>query len=307
MANSNTLRCFKLLEFLTRYSNQDKTVNSSQIISYLEQQDIFVTRKTVYSDIQTLIEAGHNIEVVNNIGFKLLSGTFEVSEIKLLSDALMASKFIDLHYRKEINQKLLSFISEDEAKIVKNFLDDDENKTNQQKKYHINEITRALLDNRFMEMDGQIIFPYHLHRYNDKYYLLYSYQNNPKTYFRRIDHIQEIHYLEHSNQQLAEQEKERIIKQDLKNRIHMFKGEIYRVQLKVHDEQDKKTIYLIQDIFDDVIEIDSQNFAVNGQCSDVFFSRLSLLANRVTIIKPEIVKQSYQQFLETILNHIKNP
>ena len=68
---------------------------TQEIIDYLALQGINAERKSIYTDIDLLIDYG--MDIVKNSGrsggYTLVSRQFELAELKLLVDAVQSSKF----------------------------------------------------------------------------------------------------------------------------------------------------------------------------------------------------------------------
>ena len=83
-------------------------MNARQIIERLAAEGISVERKSIYSDIDNLIES--EVDIVKaadqRAGFFIGANVFELSELKLLVDAVSASKFITEKKSKELVNKL---------------------------------------------------------------------------------------------------------------------------------------------------------------------------------------------------------
>lgn len=306
MEKNNIFRCFKTLECLIKTSNENKIINTNQIKNYLYQNyGINANRKTIYSDIQTLINLNYDITTINNVGYYINDAPFNIDEIKLLYDAINSSNFLDTAYRLEINKKLLSFISEDQAKELSKYellLENNNDKT----KYYLSSIINALIKGQFILMDGiNLIYPYHLHRYNDRYYLIYSYDDNDKLYFKRIDRIKSIDFVDKFKKENDLIKKE-LIMNILKAQIGMFKSEIYRVHLKIKNlEQIENITNLIYDHFNNINQQNETTFIIDGQKTAIFYSRIAMLGTNVEISEPYELKIDYLKYIENIINQYK--
>ena len=81
-----------LLRILEQKTDEEHLLNVPQLVELLEQQDILAERKSIYSDIDTLRSLGYDIQLRRGRGggYWLASRTFELSELKLLVDAVQA-------------------------------------------------------------------------------------------------------------------------------------------------------------------------------------------------------------------------
>lgn len=109
------LRILHVYEILRTKSSEEHPLSVPDIISELEKRDIPCERKSVYSDIEALMEFGYEIEQRRNAGYYLKSRDFELSELKLLVDAVQSSKFITAERSRELIAKLVSLAGEQDA------------------------------------------------------------------------------------------------------------------------------------------------------------------------------------------------
>ena len=117
MEKNNKKRILYLIEILKKNSNFDKHLSLDEIISLLEHKNIRVdNRKTLYDDFKILNECGINVEYDN--GYYLLDCPFNLSEIKIIQDSINSLKNLDTSFKNDINNKLYSFISSDEEKLL---------------------------------------------------------------------------------------------------------------------------------------------------------------------------------------------
>lgn len=85
-----------LLDYLRAESDEDHPVATQTLVDYLRAQGVNAERKSVYSDLTALSDHGYDIQRVpgRNGGVYLGSRDFELPELKLLVDAVQASRFI---------------------------------------------------------------------------------------------------------------------------------------------------------------------------------------------------------------------
>ena len=108
-----------LLRFFETYTDEEHHGSMEDILSYLRQNDIQAERKSVYSDIETLREFGYDIILQKRSGYFLASRVFETPELKLLVDAVQASRFITSKKSEELIRKLESLTSRQEGVKLK--------------------------------------------------------------------------------------------------------------------------------------------------------------------------------------------
>ena len=103
-----------LLRIFEQKTDENHLLNVPQLVELLEQQNILAERKSIYSDIETLCALGYDIQLRRGRGggYWLASRTFELSELKLLVDAVQSSKVISARTSKKIIHKLEALCSE---------------------------------------------------------------------------------------------------------------------------------------------------------------------------------------------------
>lgn len=119
-SENQKLKILYLLDILKRYSDLENGITMQQIIQKLEAYGIACERKSIYNDIYLLRDVyGVDIELRKNgktTEYYVGSREFELSELKLLVDAVSASKFITHKKSSQLIRKLESLASESEAK-----------------------------------------------------------------------------------------------------------------------------------------------------------------------------------------------
>ena len=106
-----------LLHILEQKTDENHLLNVPQLVELLEQQGILAERKSIYSDIDTLCALGYDIQLRRGRGggYWMASRAFELSELKLLVDAVQASKVISARTSKKLIRKLEALCSEYEG------------------------------------------------------------------------------------------------------------------------------------------------------------------------------------------------
>ncbi len=106
-------RILLILKYLQDNTDSTRDVSSKDIIQMLEYHGIKVfDKRTIESDIDELIASGYEIEKKHRNGvltrYRLLSRPFDGVEIKILIDAVAASRFIRLERSRQLIQNLAS-------------------------------------------------------------------------------------------------------------------------------------------------------------------------------------------------------
>lgn len=109
-------RLLQILEYLYDHTDADHDISSKDIIQMLESRDSEAPdRRTIESDVDALISSGHDIQKTHRQGvptrYKVIERDFDTVELKILIDAVAASRFINLERSKHIIERLASLTS----------------------------------------------------------------------------------------------------------------------------------------------------------------------------------------------------
>lgn len=99
-----------LREILLEYTDEKHPMTMSEIIKQLSARGISAERKSIYDDLDALKVLGTDIRTVRSksVGYYVAKRDFEISELKLLVDAVTASRFIPHKNAAELIKKLSS-------------------------------------------------------------------------------------------------------------------------------------------------------------------------------------------------------
>lgn len=106
-----------LLDYLRAESDEDHPVTTQTLVSYLQERGVSAERKSVYADLTVLAEHGYDIRRLpgRSGGVYLGSREFELPELKLLVDAVQASRFITKKKSDALISKLEGLTSRHQA------------------------------------------------------------------------------------------------------------------------------------------------------------------------------------------------
>jgi len=107
-AENQKIKLLKLKEIFERKTDEEHQLTISEIIEELKKSGINAERKSLYRDIELLKEYGMDIcsQRSKHYSYYLGEREFETVELKLLSDAVSASKFIPKRQSSRIIKKL---------------------------------------------------------------------------------------------------------------------------------------------------------------------------------------------------------
>ena len=142
-----------IMEIFLRETDEEHPITAGQIIERLEAKEIPAERKSIYRDIRALQDYGMEIEKApEQNGFYLAERTFELAELKLLVDAVAASKFITEKKSRELVHKIEQLGSTYQGKHLHRqvVVSDRVKMANERIYYTIDEIYNCIDDNQQM-------------------------------------------------------------------------------------------------------------------------------------------------------------
>ena len=115
MADKKTI-ILQLLKILQEETDQNHTLNAQQLADRLE-----CNRKTIYANIDMLRDMFIPIEQIkgSNPGYYIQERDFSLPELKLLVDAVQASKFVTSERSDELIRKLEKLTTKDQARTLR--------------------------------------------------------------------------------------------------------------------------------------------------------------------------------------------
>ena len=321
----NKLRILYIIKFLLEQTDEDNIMSAEDLINALNRYGIEAERKTIYSDIKVLIEFGIDIISLNGgktPGYYIGTREFELPELKLLVDAVQASKFITAKKSKELISKIEKLASKNSARqLQRNVFIFNRTKTeNERIYYNVDQIHTAVLENRqisfqYTEWNLQkelvtrkngkiyIVSPWALTWDDENYYLIAFEEESRKIKHYRVDKMKNTEIIE--EKRLG---KDSFADFDLaffaKKTFGMYGGRDETVSLVCEN----RLIGVILDRFSkDVIIIpeDSNHFRVNVlvSVSPQFFGWITGIGAGIHIEGPKVVKEEYRRFIEEILGN----
>lgn len=211
------LKLLYLKEIFEQYTDEDNVLNSGDIAALLEEYGISCERKSIYKDIDVLIEYGMDIVKTTNPkkGFFLASRNFELAEIRLINDALQAANFITKKKTAKLIEKTDMLVSKNQAAQLKKqvFINNRNKCDNEEIFYNIDTLDKAIklgkkvklryikrkLDDKFTAVSEQkefVISPYALIWSNDRYYLAANKEKYDNVMNMRLDRMKKVEILD---------------------------------------------------------------------------------------------------------------
>jgi len=314
-----------VMDYLQKHSHKDHPVNTTELIRMLKQEGISADRKSIYSDVQALIDFGLDIVSLpgKNGGYYIAAPKdFQMSELKLLIDAVLSSRYLTEKKSRELIKKLCDLCGTDtEAELVsRNLLVSGRVKSmNESIYYNIDVIQEAISKNvqisfRYFDWNMKaernyrekeyLASPYGLCQDNENCYLLaYSERHGITSY--RADRMDSIQLTDQKRIPCPELTGKALI--DHANQLfQMFAGDAVNVKMRFH----KSLLNAVIDRFGtDIMLIpeneDYFNFTAKIAVSPMFLSWVIGFGNKATVLYPPAVVQQCKQLCEEALSQYR--
>lgn len=322
-SSNQKLKMLYILEMLQRETDENHLVTTQDIIRMLEANGINAERKTIYDDINLLIDYGYDIIQVKsrvNGGYYLGSRDFELAELKLLVDAVQSSKFITRKKSRELIRKLERLTSKHEASQLHRqiYVSDSAKTENESIYYNVDSIHKGIHDDvkiNFTYLEWSIskelvpkkegkkyvVSPWALLWQDENYYLVaYDSEAGLMKHYR-VDKIGKVVLTEEKREGQEVFEKMNLAEY-VNQTFGMYGGERTNVTLQFPE----KLIGVVLDRFGKDIIVRMKNdgyftISVKAAVSGQFFGWLAGIGKDARIISPEEVKTEYKEWLKEIL------
>lgn len=315
-----------LLQFLQERTDENHRVSMEDILSYLESNDISAERKSIYADIDTLKNFGYDIlfQKGKDGGYFLASRPFELAELKLLTDAVLASRFVTSKKSQELIRKLEQLTSKNEAvKLNRQLHVANRSKAvNEHIFYNVDYIHDAIAANvkiQFQYFEWNVdktmqlrregafyqVSPWRLLWDDENYYLIAFDDRDKMIKHYRIDKMLKVALTDETREGKQSFDNFDLGKYSRKT-FGMFAGDTQTVTLCCKN-------YLAGVMIDrfgqdaTMRKKDEEHFYLRAEVavSSQFFGWITGFGDGVTIEKPQMVQSEYQKWLGEILNQYK--
>lgn len=120
-SENQKLKLLYLRDYLRQSTDAAHPVTVQKLIDFLASKDIHAERKSIYDDIRTLNEYGTEIlyRRGKHGGYYVAQRDFELSELKLLVDAVLSSRFLSPKRSAELIKKLAALSSAHESELLR--------------------------------------------------------------------------------------------------------------------------------------------------------------------------------------------
>ncbi|WP_028241861.1 helix-turn-helix transcriptional regulator [Pseudobutyrivibrio ruminis] len=312
------LKILNEYQILMTESDENHQINAIEMTRRLQERGIPAERKTVYKDMSTLIDAGIDV-VKGEKGYYIGSRVFELAELKLLVDAVGASKFISQKKTKELVDKITGLASIDEAaQLSRQVVVPEKASSGNEKIFYTIDVIYQCLDNdRKMSFKYQewtvtkemqprhggktyVVSPAFLLRNDENYYLVAFDDDSRQIRHYRVDKM--ISAAMTSEERSGAEERASLNPQEyVKQHISMFAGEERVVTIRF----EKRLIGVVLDKFGKEIDVrpdgvDYIKARISVAISPQFYGWLTGVG--ATICFPEAEEEKFKEYLRKILD-----
>ncbi len=327
-SSNQKLKLLYLIKILSEKTDENHCMSAQRLIEELARYDIKAERKSIYDDIDCLNCFGYDIIHVKSRtdgGYYLASRDFELPELKLLVDAVQASRFITQKKSKELISKIEKLAGPYEAKkLQRQVLVAGRIKTeNESIYYNVDKIHNAIQENTQINFiyltwssgkelkprkDGHLyrISPLALTWKDENYYLIAYDDQEAKIKHFRVDKMSRISQLPGVKRQGLEEFGKLDVAEYTNKTFGMFGGEATAVTLLLPESM----AGIVLDRFGKEITIRQVkegmiSARIKIAVSNQFYGWLTGLGSQVTILNPEDVRTEYQNYLKDIIEQYK--
>jgi predicted DNA-binding transcriptional regulator YafY len=317
MANSpnQKLRQLYLMRILMELSDEEHPMTVKDLIGQLRLCGIEAERKSLYADVERLIQFGINVETVktNTVGYFVAQRDFELAELKLLADAVQSSRFITVKKSEGLIRKIAALGSVHQAKQLNRqvYVDGQPKSVNESVYYNVDAIHTAINENKkigfkYFDYDankrrvyrkdgGQYIqTPVALCWRDDAYYLIaYSAKHGGFAHYR-VDRMTDVSATTEPRDAIGDFD----VAEYTKKVFGMYNSEVVKAELAFAAD----LINVVIDRFGADVQIKKESdgwiaIRADVSASPVFLGWLLQFGGRVKILAPDRLKEAMRQLL----------
>lgn len=325
-SSNQKLKLLYIIKILSEQTDEDHCMGTKQLIEELAKYDIKAERKSIYDDINQLVDFGYDIILVKskvNGGYYMAGREFELAELKLLVEVVQSSKFITLKKSRELIAKIEKLASKSEAKQLQRqvYVANRIKTANESIYYIVDDIHRAIQNNeqisfQYLEWnlekklmpkrDGKLyrVSPWALTCKDENYYLIAHDNEEDKIKHFRVDKMGSIKVLSGEKREGGALFERFDIADYANKTFSMYGGEEESVTIQFENH----LIGVVMDRFgqDASVRIrDDEHFSVRVTVaiSGQFFGWLTGLGAGAQLTSPESVVAQYRKFIEEIIEN----
>ena len=316
--HKNKQRILRILKYLYAFTDEQHPVTNQELVELFANDCANGNRKTIKNDIDVLASEGFDVITTKQYRntYYMASRIFEVPEVKMLIDAVAASRFITKEKSDILIGKLSQLVSKPQAEtLVRHIYTADLLKPdNEQIYYAIDVITDAIntgkqirfqyydylpTKEKILRNQGEYYYlsPIAMIWDNNHYYVIGHSEKHPDPFAINF-RIDRIYHAEITDVPSILPERGFCVEEYVNRQFRMNVGEILEVVLECRNELMRNVI----DHFGEEVETwvsDEDHFCVRAQVADspTFYSWVFGFGGDIRIIEPDSATKRYRQML----------
>ncbi len=309
---SSKLKTLYIFKFLNDYTDENNTLSTTELIDMLSQVGIKTERKSIYSDVKILNQIGFDIVSTRSPkkGFFMAHRQFQLSEVRLLIDAVSSAGFITPKKTEELAEKLESLVSKNQAQELASqvYIDSNTKCSNEEIYYVIDTLHDAIIhcnkvsfiyNKRDIDVENKKSYtekrfkvsPYALLWKEDHYYLVCNNEKYDNVMNLRLDRMKHLKELDEPCRDMSEvtEYRDTFDVSDYSSKMfNMFSGKTEKVTILCDLDMREQ----IMDRFGAKVPLtaaDSKHFktTVDAAVSDGLASWIMKFGNKIKVLEPQ--------------------
>ncbi len=309
---SSKLKTLYIFKFLNDYTDENNPLSTTELIDMLSQVGIKTERKSIYSDVKILNQIGFDIVSTRSPkkGFFMAHRQFQLSEVRLLIDAVSSAGFITPKKTEELAEKLESLVSKNQAQELASqvYIDSNTKCSNEEIYYVIDTLHDAIIhgnkvsfiyNKRDIDVENKKSYtekrfkvsPYALLWKEDHYYLVCNNEKYDNVMNLRLDRMKHLKELDEHCRDMSEvtEYRDTFDVSDYSSKMfNMFSGKTEKVTILCDLDMREQ----IMDRFGAKVPLtaaDSKHFktTVDAAVSDGLASWIMKFGNKIKVLEPQ--------------------
>ncbi|MBR4461255.1 MAG: WYL domain-containing transcriptional regulator [Erysipelotrichaceae bacterium] len=305
-----------MLEILRKYSDENHILSTKELQRLLEASyGIVLERRTIYSNLEILRQAGYKISDVadNGKGYFLEERQFDKGEVLLLCNAIHASHFISQKQSKKLIDTLLETQSRYDAKEFtdKVYMPNPQKTSNKELMYNVEIVSEAIRENKTLQFmylrygsdkkleprreEPYIVEPRYIVYSDSRAYMISTSPRHEGFTHYRLDKMSNAIVLEEKSRPLP---KSMDAYDYARNKLFMYSGEMETVSFRCHE----KIMDQMIDIFGpevNTFSYGSEYFILNVKTSHTGALYLAQqFMEYIELLEPQSLREEFKKHLK---------
>lgn len=322
--SNQKLKSLYIMKILYELTDEKHGISMRELMAELEKYDIYAERKSIYDDINHLIQYGIEIEKEKSkqaCEYRIVNREFELVELRMLVDAVQSAKFISEEKSRSLIRKIGRLTSRYQARMLQRqvWIQDRVKTDNEKVYYAIDQIGEAIDEKREIQFryckwvihqQAELkpvdkiykIFPWQMVWEDGNYYLIGYDKSSAMIKHFRIDKMLEVSVVTDNSEKCDYFTK---MNRAIYPRKHfkMFDGKESTVVL----EFDNTLIGVVKDRFGSdamIYPVDNKHFrvVVDVVISNPFWGWIVGLGDGVKVVGSAGVVEQFQTFIMGLHN-----